>query len=265
MPSKNDSYMMIDLPKYSLPTIGNTLNFANIKLFSFLKKATKFIVPLVFLLTILNNSQVSMKLYNSEKTPLEYVGRAITPILYPMGVKQENWQVSISIFSGLIAKEGAIATLASLYDLAGQEAESNTNLEYFIESIKNSLAVFINDLIYFNQIKIIDDANEEDVNMFSSIIPLFGISGALAYLIFIMMYAPCASVIGAMIQEAGAKWAWISFLWSNMLAYVTAILFYQVFNILDNPKSAILFIILAISLFYICFVYLKRALLVKNN
>jgi ferrous iron transport protein B len=37
MPSKNDSYMMIDLPKYSLPTIGNTLNFANIKLFSFLK------------------------------------------------------------------------------------------------------------------------------------------------------------------------------------------------------------------------------------
>jgi Fe2+ transport system protein B len=50
-------------------------------------------------------------------------------------------------------------------------------------------------------------------NVFAYMSLALAISGALAYLIFIMMYAPCASVIGAMIQEAGAKWAWISFLW----------------------------------------------------
>ena len=255
----NNDYFVIDLPKYAIPSIKNILFFAYLKLKSFLTKATKYIIPLVFMLTLLNNKDFFSAISsNITKTPLHYVGEKLTPIFYPMGITENNWAISISILTGLVAKEGAIATLQNLYGLTTNEAKE-LNIDYFKTQFINSFVVLKEDILNVSSIKIIQNASDEDVSIFSKIIPYFnGIGGVFAYLIFIMMYAPCASVIGAIIKEADAKWAFVSFVWSTILAYICAVICFQLFNLLANPIQSIIYILCAFILFAVSVFSLKK-------
>ena len=53
------------------------------------------------------------------------------------------------------------------------------------------------------------------------------------YLVFILLYAPCVAVLGAMVRESGWGWMLISFGWTTSLAYVTSSCLYQ-FSMLDE-------------------------------
>lgn len=61
---------------------------------------------------------------DSENSLLSTIGKAITPVFEPFGVEKENWPASVSLFTGLLAKEAVIATMNSLYSMAGENAEA---------------------------------------------------------------------------------------------------------------------------------------------
>ncbi|WP_290764244.1 ferrous iron transport protein B [Fibrobacter sp. UBA4297] len=56
---------------------------------------------------------------DSENSLLSAIGKAITPIFEPFGVESNNWPASVSLFTGLLAKEAVIGTMNSLYSMAG--------------------------------------------------------------------------------------------------------------------------------------------------
>ncbi len=56
---------------------------------------------------------------DSENSLLSSIGKAITPIFEPFGVESNNWPASVSLFTGLLAKEAVIGTMNSLYSMAG--------------------------------------------------------------------------------------------------------------------------------------------------
>ena len=51
--------------------------------------------------------------------------------------------------------------------------------------------------------------------------------GAFAYLLFILLYTPCLSALGAIAKEFSLKWAGIVALWTTLQAYLLSTLFYQ--------------------------------------
>ncbi len=55
---------------------------------------------------------------DSENSLLSVIGKAITPVFEPFGVEEDNWPASVSLFTGLLAKEAVIGTMNSLYSMA---------------------------------------------------------------------------------------------------------------------------------------------------
>lgn len=70
------------------------------------------------------------------------------------------------------------------------------------------------------------------------------VSAAFAYLLFVLLYIPCISVVGAMVRESTRGWAILSVLWSVSIAYVCAVIAYQLANIFTNPVTVIVTIAL---------------------
>ena len=56
---------------------------------------------------------------DSENSLLSVIGKAITPVFEAFGVESNNWPASVSLFTGLLAKEAVIGTMNSLYSMAG--------------------------------------------------------------------------------------------------------------------------------------------------
>ena len=61
---------------------------------------------------------------DSENSLLSVIGKAITPVFEPFGVEKENWPASVSLFTGLLAKEAVIGTMNSLYSMVGENEEA---------------------------------------------------------------------------------------------------------------------------------------------
>ena len=61
---------------------------------------------------------------DSENSLLSIIGKAITPVFEPFGVEKENWPASVSLFTGLLAKEAVIGTMNSLYSMVGENADA---------------------------------------------------------------------------------------------------------------------------------------------
>jgi ferrous iron transport protein B len=84
-------------------------------------------------------------------------------------------------------------------------------------------------------------ANEQavDSGLFGAMASRFdGQIGAFSYLLFILLYFPCAATIGAIVREAGAPWAAFVAAWTTGVAYITASMFYQIATFANNPTTA---------------------------
>jgi ferrous iron transport protein B len=63
-------------------------------------------------------------------------------------------------------------------------------------------------------------------------------SAAMAYLIFILLYTPCAAALGAVYREAGLKWMTFVAIWTFVIGWIAATVYYQC-TLLENSHSAI--------------------------
>jgi ferrous iron transport protein B len=119
----------------------------------------------------------------------------VTAIFQPMGIEKENWPAVAGIISGTFAKEMIIGTLGGLYLKDGNDSQQE--LPAVIQSkFPNKAAV-------------------------------------IAYLIFILLYFPCISVFATIAKELNYKWAFASAIWSTTIAYISAVIFYQLSLLLN--------------------------------
>ena len=135
------SNFVMELPNYHFPKIKSLLIHSWLKLKDYVLRAGKVITIAVAVLGFLNafgyvDGKFTAGNADSENSLLSSVGKTITPVFEPFGVEEDNWPASVSLFTGLLAKEAVIGTMNSLYSMApksdaveGPQAEPATPSE----------------------------------------------------------------------------------------------------------------------------------------
>ncbi|PSV46439.1 MULTISPECIES: Fe(2+) transporter permease subunit FeoB [unclassified Photobacterium] len=269
-PGSSDSFIM-EMPNYELPTIRNVVIKTWQKLKRFVFGAGKTIVVVVAVLSFFNSLGTDGSFGNEDtsKSVLSKASQVVTPVLEPIGVKADNWPATVGIITGIFAKEAVVGTLNSLYAPATDDSNEEYNLvaslKEAVESVGDNLAALsfsdplgieVGDLENKQAV-----AEEQGVNesVYGNIQAHF-VSGAaaMAYLIFILLYTPCAAAMGAYVREFGQKFALFIAGWTMLMAYSFATWFYQIAHFVDHPVTSAFWISFFVLINGGIFLLLKR-------
>lgn len=106
------SYFVMELPTYKMPSLKNIVLLMWDKAGAFLKKAGILILPAMIVLWVLGTFPIGVEQY-SENSLLGIIGKAVAPIFNLAGFG--NWQASVSLITGVLAKETVVATMGLVY------------------------------------------------------------------------------------------------------------------------------------------------------
>lgn len=246
---------IMELPVYHLPTLRGMLIRTWDRLKSFLVNAGKVIVPMVLVLNVLNalGTDGSFGRENSDKSVLSAIGRGLTPAFAPMGIAQDNWPATVGIFTGVLAKEAVVGTLNALYSQMGAEAATaepeafnlKDALGAALATIPDNLAGVANNLLdpLGLDIEVAGSELEVETSAYAAMRRSFdGQAGAFAYLLFILLYAPCVAATAAIYRETNRGWTLFVMLWTTGLAYMAATIFYQAMTLAQHPTDSLAWI-----------------------
>jgi ferrous iron transport protein B len=76
-----------------------------------------------------------------------------------------------------------------------------------------------------------------------------GQAAAFAYLLFILLYAPCVAATAAIYRETNTGWTIFVLFWTTGLAYLTATVFYQTATYSQHPAYSLAWISALLSIF----------------
>jgi ferrous iron transport protein B len=185
----------MELPEYRTPTLKNTLRHTWERSKEFLVKAgtillAAFIVIWFFsyfgfvdgTFRLLTEDEIGLSLLGS-------IGKFLLPIFKPIGFT--DWQATVSILTGIVAKESVVGTLGILYGVNGDVIQNGTLL-------------------------------------YASIQANFTTAQAYAFMTFALLSTPCIAAVTAMKREL-KSWKWFSFIiiYELVVAYVIALGIYQ--------------------------------------
>lgn len=261
LPGQSTGFMM-ELPPYHIPAMKGVIlrTWDRVKLF--LKDAGKVIIIMVVIINVLNSigKDGSFGNEDTDQSILSAVSQAVTPAFAPMGISADNWPATVGIFTGIMAKEVVVGALDSLYTslssdkqvaeeqpfdlwnaISAAAATVPANLAALRDALLDPLGLDVN---YAQSTKAAAEQLGVNTGVFGAMHQRFdGKIGAFAYLLFILMYFPCAATIGAIVREAGVSWAAFVATWTTGVAYTTASLFYQIATFTRHPGSSAAWII----------------------
>jgi len=263
-----------EMPAYHVPVLRNIALTAWFRLRGFIVRAGKVIVLVVVALSVLNSigSDGSFGNEDSENSLLSVIGKGITPAFAPMGLEEGNWPATVGLFTGMFAKEAIVGTLDALY--SGNEAEAadaapdlpaatvaafvsiGAELAALGGALTDPLGVSIGDV---SDVETVAADQEVAATTLTNMASLFSSPfAAFCYLVFVLLYAPCVAVLGAVYKEAGLPWTLLVFGWSTGLAYVAATVTYQIGTFAENPLSSAGWIVALLALLGVFILNLPR-------
>ena len=139
-----------------------------------------------------------------EQSYIGQIGNFIAPVFYPLGF---DWKMTVSILTGIAAKEVVVSTMGVLYQ-TGAEVDENS------EGLRNNLR------------------NQKFTGSFRNGERVFNTASALAFLIFILIYFPCIAVIVTITKESNWKWSAFVVTYTTTLAWIVSFIGYHIFNLL---------------------------------
>ncbi len=260
---KGDSMPFImELPNYHLPTVQSIMIRTWDRLKTFLVNAGKVIVPMVLVLNFLNSlgTDGSFGQENTQTSVLSEIGRVLVPVFEPMGIQEDNWPATVGIFTGILAKEAVVGTLDALYSQLAMKGEELPKEAYdlpqlllaAVQTIPENLIAVADNLLDPLGLNIGDvsdmqrAADEQAVKhgTFGEMQARFdGQAGAFAYLLFILLYAPCVAATAAIQRETGTKWTIFVVAWTTGIAYMTATIFYQLATYVQHPQASLFWVL----------------------
>ena len=132
------------------------------------------------------------------------IGKFIEPVLRPLGF---DWKMSVSILTGIAAKEVVVSTMGVLYQTDHERGSAET----LTQRMKSEIYL---------------DGRKKGQNVFN---PAVGLS----FMVFILLYFPCIATIAAIRKESGTwRWAIFSIIYSTALAWIMSFIVYQVGRLL---------------------------------
>ena len=195
----DDLPFVMELPPYRIPTGRSIFRHTWEKGRQYLQKMSGIIlicsVVIWFLGYFPNHDAYSSVKEQQEHSFIGYVGKTMEPVLEPLGF---DWRMGVGIVAGVGAKELVVSTLGVMYAdeepvAAGQpQPGSETRLQKALVR---------------------------------SVTP----AGALAYMVFILLYFPCIATFVAIKNESGGwKWAIITAVYTIILAWVAAFITFRI-------------------------------------
>ena len=133
--------------------------------------------------------------YKLEHSYIGYMGKAIEPIVKPLGY---DWKIGIAVITSFAAREVFVGTLATIYSVGSDEEET----------IKNRMAAEVN----------------EDDNK-----PLFNLASGISLLLFYAFAMQCMSTLAIVKRETNTwKWPMAQLVFMSVFAYIVAFIAYQI-------------------------------------
>ncbi|MEL6916594.1 MAG: ferrous iron transport protein B [Bacteroidota bacterium] len=132
--------------------------------------------------------------YKLEHSYIGYAGKAIEPIVKPLGY---DWKIGIAVITSFAAREVFVGTLATIYSVGSDEEET----------IKNRMAAEIT----------IDKR------------PLFNLASGISLLLFYAFAMQCMSTLAIVKRETNSwKWPTLQLVFMSGFAYIVALMAYQI-------------------------------------
>ncbi|ABS33188.1 ferrous iron transport protein B [Clostridium botulinum] len=176
---KDEEPFIIELPEYKMPEFKNLMLHTWDKGKGFLKKAGTIIFSISVIVWLLSNFNFS-GMVDINESFLASLGRVLSPIFKPLGFS--GWQTSVSLLTGLMAKEVIVGTMGVIY------------------------------------------GGDLKVTLLNHFTPL----SAYSFLVFVLLYTPCVSVVATMRKEYGSRMALFSVTYQIILAWIISFLIYNV-------------------------------------
>jgi ferrous iron transport protein B len=178
-------WILSTFPRTVVYSRDYTTEIINIKETSMSEKSKDESIKKIFL---------EQKSEKQSKSFMGFIGRAVEPVMKPLGF---DWRLSVSIISGLAAKEVVVSTLGVLF-----QADESTGKTSLVEKIQTQ-------------------KNPSGGNLFTPLI-------ALSFMLFILTYFPCIGVVAAIRRESGSwKWAVFVVLYTSGIAWLLSFAVYQ--------------------------------------
>ena len=185
---------VMELPAYHVPAVGNVLRATWERGWSFIKRAGTIILASSVILWFLQgfgfvDGQFGM-VEDNNSSILASIGSAICIIFAPLGFG--DWQSTVAVFTGLIAKENVVSTFGVLFGVGSEVAEDDPSLWTAVAAHYTPLAAY-------------------------------------SFMIFNLLCAPCFAAMGAIKREMN-NWKWTLGAIGYMcgLAYVVSFIVYQI-------------------------------------
>ncbi len=192
---------VMELPPYRMPTAKSVLRHTWEKGKEYLKKMATIILAASIIVWALSyfpyNDNPKQQAENSY---MAKIGKTIEPVMKPCGF---DWRQSVSLLSGVFAKEVVASTMGVLYSSDNDPFEASDDED--------------------------DDSLRISQIIHNSMTPL----SAASMLIFILLYMPCLSTIIAIRNESGKwKWALFTMVYTILLAWIASTLLFQLGSLL---------------------------------
>lgn len=133
------SPFVMELPPYRLPTMKGSLIHMWERGKLFMIKAGTVIFGTVLVIWFLSSVPFGVE-YGSEQSLIGTMGKAIAPAFEPLGFG--NWQASVSLIFGFIAKEVVVGSMGTLYGV-GEEGLSEVLQQSFTPLSAYAFIVFV--------------------------------------------------------------------------------------------------------------------------
>jgi ferrous iron transport protein B len=145
-------------------------------------------------------AQNNVSAYHLRQSYLGRCGKLVEPIVKPLGW---DWRIGSAAIASFPAREVIVSTMGVIFGL-GAEVDEESN------SLRQRMAA----------------ATWEDTDR-----PLFTLPVALSIMVFFALCAQCVSTLAVIKRETNSwRWPIFSFVYMTVLAYIGAMLTYQVFS-----------------------------------
>jgi ferrous iron transport protein B len=266
---------VMELPPYRLPSVQSVLvqSWQRLKVFLFRVGRVIAVIGLVlFILPGIGWTNNGIQTTDIDHSLLAQGSRALVPLFEPMGIQNDNWPAVSGLVAGAAAKEIVIGTLNGIYqrqsaaDLVQtyRDPDIGALLQAAVKTIPANALTFVMTLddplglSSLNSTRAAEQASGADSATLKAIALGFTPLSAFAYLVFVLLYVPCASTMGALRREVGLGWMMFSTLYGVGLAWGAATIIYQVGTFALHPVSSSFWIGSVVTAFILLVLGLRR-------
>ena len=210
----DDLPFVMELPPYRVPTAKSIFRHTWEKGRQYLQKMSGIILvcslAIWFLGYFPNHDAYDSVPEQQEHSFIGYVGKAMEPVLKPLGF---DWRMGVGIVAGVGAKELVVSTLGVMYADDEPVGSGPSDLSEGDSAHKTEGTGGT------------DGTTRLQKALLRSVSP----AGALAYMVFILLYFPCVATFIAIKNESGGwKWAIITAVYTIVLAWIAAFITYNI-------------------------------------